>query len=56
MRSVTMTRMWALVIRLATRDCAQSRVREAAKHLLAQANVIDEEKSLAIQALEVLTR
>jgi len=51
-----MSRTRMLMICHAPRGGAQSRVQEAAKHLLAQVSITDDEKQLANQALEGLKR
>ncbi len=54
MRSVSMNRTRALIICAHPGDYVLTRVREAAKHLLAQGNVSEEEKQLAAEALKSL--
>lgn len=54
MRSVPMNRARALIICTRPGDYMHTRVREAAKHLLAQTDVSEEEKRLAEEALKSL--
>lgn len=54
MRNVAMNRVRALLICTHPIDYAQTRVREATKHLLARVDVREEEKKLASEALKGL--